>query len=227
MAFTVTEMLKMNAIPEKFIAKKVIIREEDRKMILEEKKRGHGVIFAGAHIGNWEAYAAALGYAFAGNLPMVAIAKRIYYEGYNRMLVQLRSRCSVETMFRDEPFMQVARHLKKGGVMGVLTDQDIDSIPGIFVDFFGHQAFTSAVQSKLSLITGATIIPAFLVREGRYLRLIVYKPIHSDKIKDKDSEVLRITQEIASISEQVIRRYPEQWTWMHRRWKTQPGDLDD
>jgi Kdo2-lipid IVA lauroyltransferase/acyltransferase len=184
-------------------------------------------MFSSAHIGNWEALAAYLGYAFSEDLPMVVIAKRIYYEGYNKMLVELRERFSVETIYRDEPFMQVVRHLKKGGCVGILTDQDISSIPGIFVTFFGQKTFTSDAQAKIALITGASIIPTFLVREGQHLRFIIDKPIHSDRTKDKDSEVLRITQEITSATERVIRRYPDQWAWMHRRWKTQPEDLND
>jgi KDO2-lipid IV(A) lauroyltransferase len=227
LAFTVTEMLKMNVRSIKFVSEKVLIRDEDRKTVLEERKRGHGVIFASAHIGNWEALAAYLGYAFAGDQPMVVIAKRIYYEGYNKMLVELRERLSVKTIYRDESFMQVARHLKKGGCLGIVTDQDISSIPGVFVTFFGHETFTPDAPAKLSLITGASIIPAFIVREERGLRFVIDKPIHSDGTKDRDSEALRITQEIASATERIIRRYPDQWAWMHRRWKTQPEDLSD
>jgi len=224
-AWAMTEMMKMNGSTIKFITDKVLITDEDHKMVMEQKQKNCGVIFSSAHIGNWEALAAYLYFTFCDGNPFVVVAKRIYFEGYNSVLVRLRERFSVKTAYRDDSFLGVVRHLKKGGNIGILTDQDVSSIPGIFIKFFGHEALTSDAQAKLALLTGASIIPTFLVREGHHLRFVIDKPIHANKAKDKDGEVVRITQEIADATERVIRRYPDQWAWMHRRWKTRPEDL--
>lgn len=188
-------------------------------------KKENGVIFVAAHIGNWELMAAYVANNICGDVPVTVIGRRIYYERYNKVLVDLRKRFGVETVYRDSSFKSIVRTLKRGECVGILPDQDVDSIPGIFVDFFGKPAYTTDSPARLAYMTGAVIVPAFMVRDKDVYRLFMDEPIEFNRDNDKDAEIRAITQKLSSIIEKYVRQNPEQWGWMHNRWKTKQDAL--
>ncbi len=191
------------------------------KDILQE---GRGLIIMTAHFGNWELLAGVFGLQdFRG----AVVGRRIYYEPYNRWIVGLRNAVGIRTIYQHEAVRQIHAHLKAGEIVGLLPDQDRDSVRGIFVDFFGRPAYTSVAPVKIAMATGAPILPAFMVRmPGNRYKLLLGNLIRP-KIEggDRTASIRKYTEAWVKDFEEVIRRYPEQWGWMHDRWKTKPEEV--
>ncbi|MBP9865004.1 MAG: lysophospholipid acyltransferase family protein [Candidatus Omnitrophica bacterium] len=181
---------------------------------------GKGLIAITAHIGNWELLAGAFGLmGFRG----AVIARKIYYEPYNRWIVGLRQSIGVPTIYREGASREILKVLGRGEVIGIVPDQDIDSLRGVFVDFFGRPAYTPVAPVRLALQFGTPILPNFLIRQkdGRYKIILgdVIRPSQGDR---SEASVTLATAQWMRSFEEVIRQYPDQWGWMHDRWKTQP-----
>jgi len=188
------------------------------KDILQE---GKGLIIMTAHLGNWELLA---GIFCLQGFSGAVIGRRIYYEPYNRWIVGLRDSVRVRTIYQNQAVREVYKFLKSGGIIGLLPDQDRDSVRGIFVDFFGTPANTTVAPVKFSMSSGAPILPAFMVRmPGDRYKLLLGDLIRP-KIEqgDRAASIRKYTEAWMKDFEKVIRQYPEQWGWMHDRWKTRP-----
>ena len=179
--------------------------------------RGRGVVMLSAHLGNWEYLAAYFGML---GLPGGVIARRLRYPEYEQFLLELRRAKGVETLDRSNSFQDLVRRLRANQCIGILPDQDIDSIEGVFVDFFGRPAYTPVGPVALALVSGAVILPSYTVREGARHRIIVEEPLELTASGDRQRDLVENTQRWSRITESYIRRYPDQWAWMHRRWKT-------
>jgi KDO2-lipid IV(A) lauroyltransferase len=182
-------------------------------------ERGNGAIVLTGHFGNWEllaSYFRFLGY------PGVLVGRRIYYEPYNRVLVSLRKSALVTTIYRDESPRKILTELKENHIVGISADQDIDSLEGLFVPFFGEPAWTPIGPAKMALASGTPIVPAFMLHEGSGYRLFVEEPIWPTQEGSKEERLRRMTEAWSQVVERYIRQYPNQWVWMHNRWKTKP-----
>lgn len=219
LAETAAEFLCFSKIRLEDIERLADVREAE-KAYQELLAEGNGLISLTAHIGNWELLAGIFGLK---GYPGAVLGRRIYYEPYNRWIVALRQKAGVVTLYRDDPPKEILKRLKRNEIIGILPDQDIDSLPGIFVDFLGRPAYTIVAPAKMSLASGAPILPNFLIRTetGNY-QLVLGKVIRPLQGQGRDEEVKRITFEWMKACESVILEYPEQWAWMHARWKTQP-----
>jgi KDO2-lipid IV(A) lauroyltransferase len=185
--------------------------------------RGNGVIMVTGHLGNWELLPVCLReLGFEGGV----LARRLRYPEYESFLIKLRGARGIPTFARGS-IKEVAKLLRANQIVGVLTDQDTNSLEGVFVEFFGHPAYTPVGPSALSMITGSPILPCFVVREGARFRLVIEPPVAVPPLEDRARTLTAMTQAWSRTIESYIRRYPDQWVWMHRRWKTQPatGDL--
>lgn len=184
---------------------------------------GKGLIALTSHLGNWEL----LGGIFTmKGFKGKAIAKEIYYAPYNRWVESLRASLKIQTIYREQASREILTWLSEGGLIGILPDQDISSLKGVFVDFFGQPAFTPVSPVRLSLTSGAPILPVFLVRlpNDRY-QIVMGDVIRPVITTTRDAAVLEYTKQWMASCEKVIRQYPEQWVWIHERWKTQPSDI--
>jgi Kdo2-lipid IVA lauroyltransferase/acyltransferase len=185
---------------------------------------GKGLLSITAHIGNWELLGGFV--AFSG-YPLSVLARRIYYEPYNKWIVGIRSGLKMKTIYRDDSSRQILKILERNEIVGLLPDQDMDRLKGIFVPFFGRPAYTAIAPVRLSITSGAPILPNFLVRtKGDRYRVLMGKPIRPIPGVSRDEAVQRMTEDWMSQFEKVIREYPEQWGWMHNRWKTQIADKE-
>lgn len=179
--------------------------------------RGKGAIILTGHIGNWELLASY--FRFFG-YPGCLVGRRIYYEPYNRVLVSLRKSALVTTVYRDESPRKVLAELKANHVVGMSADQDIDNLEGVFVSFFGKPAWTPTGPAKVALASGAAIVPAFMIHEKDYYRLFIEDPIWPVKNESKEEAIRLMTEAWSQVVEHYVRLYPDQWVWMHNRWKT-------
>ena len=178
---------------------------------------GKGTIILTGHFGNWELLAVmirVLGY------PGAAIGRRIYFHKYDAFLNYLRRTHDVNVIYRDDSPKKILRVLKSNRIIGILADQDVDSVDGVFVSFFGKEAYTPSAPVLLARASGAAIIPSFIIRHNGKHTLIFGDPVQLEDTGDKEKDLVSNTQKWSDIVESYIRRYPEQWVWMHRRWKT-------
>ena len=180
---------------------------------------GYGVLIVSGHLGNWELiplYLRSLG--FEGEV----LARRLRYPEYEQFLIRMRDRFGMKTLMRGS-LKDVAKLLRDNKIVGLLPDQDTDSLDGIFIDFLGRLAYTPVGPAALSVMTGAPIVPVFNVREGTHFRLIVEQPLYAPQGVDRMEAIRQLTQAWSDVLASYIRRYPDHWVWMHRRWKTKPS----
>ncbi len=182
-------------------------------------RNGKGIVVAIAHFGNWEIMG---GYTALKGYPCTVIARKIYFEKYDQLLVGLRTKLKMETIYRDESPRAMLGVLRKNRLLGFVVDQDVETIEGVFVDFFGRPAFTPTAPVRFAMTSGAPLIPVFIIREGMRHKMIVEPPIALQVSGDKENDILVNTQRWVSVQEKYIRRYPHLWVWNHKRWKTKP-----
>ncbi len=219
MALTAAEILRFSKLDQKK-ALECIDAGEAFKVYDSVLAEGKGLISVTAHLGNWELLAGMFG---LNGYPGAVLARRIYYEPYNRWIVGLRAGMKVPPIYRDESSKEILKRLGRGEIIGLLPDQDIDSLKGIFVPFFGKPAYTPVAPARLSLASGAPILPNFMVRTAydRY-RIILGELIRPMTDVPRDEALRIMTENWMNQFEKVIRAYPDQWVWIHNRWKTQP-----
>jgi Kdo2-lipid IVA lauroyltransferase/acyltransferase len=182
-------------------------------------RAGSGGIFVSGHIGNWElapAYGAKRGYT------VHVVAKRIYLEALNQKLVEMREKMGVKTIYRDVSMRPMIRCLQRNEFLGIVPDQDVRRIGGIFVDFFGQPAYTPVGPALLALASGAPILMVRDIRKGHRHLIIFDPPLYADRRAPREEEVKRLVIHFTQRLEEFIREHPDQWVWTHRRWKTQP-----
>lgn len=177
-----------------------------------------GFIVLSAHFGNWELLA---GYFGLKRYPVNVLARKLRYEKYDAWVNGLRKGLGVNVIMRDESAKAILRLLKEGQSIAILADQDISSLDGVFVDFFGRKAFTPSAPVILALATAVPIIPMFIVREKGTHTIHVEEPLELEITGNKDADIMANTQKWSKVIESYIRKYPSQWVWFHERWKTQ------
>ena len=114
------------------------------------------------------------------------------------------------------------RHLQKNQSLGIVPDQDVRRIGGIFVDFFGQPAYTPVGPALLALASGAPILMVRDIRKGQHHLLTFDPPFYADRRAPREEEVRRLVTRYTKRLEEFIREHPDQWVWFHRRWRTQP-----
>lgn len=188
--------------------------------------QGRGVILIGSHFGNWELICPVLVMKL-GVPEITVVGRRIYFDKYNELIVRARREKGVRTFYRDDPPRRILGALKQNQVVGLVPDQDVDSVDGIFVNFFGRPAYTPTGPARLARAARAVLIPCFMIRQGSRYRFEICDPIEVDMARGKDEAIREATEGWSRVVEDTIRRYPEQWAWMHRRWKTQENAPKD
>lgn len=179
--------------------------------------QGSGVLVITGHIGNWELLAA---YYAIRAYDGAVVARRSRFERNNELLMRSRASVGVETIYRDQSPKLILGVLKRKGILGMLADQDVDSVEGIFIPFFGHEAYTPVAPAKIAIASKTPIVPAFMIRDGLKYKLYMEEPIHPNPHNSKEDEIKRITRQWSDLVERYIKRFPDQWVWMHPRWKT-------
>jgi KDO2-lipid IV(A) lauroyltransferase len=184
---------------------------------------GKGVLIMGAHLGNWEAVVKPLA-LYRGDLHIVG--RPADNPHLNREMLRLRERFDSKTIDKHNAARRMLRVLHANEKVGILIDQRVLPREGIPVPFFGRPAWTTPVLAKLSMRTGAPVVPtyAFAAPNGRY-RVEFHAPIRPSAGGEGATEeetVARLTQLYLDHVEAAIRLCPEQWLWLHDRWKNAP-----
>jgi KDO2-lipid IV(A) lauroyltransferase len=184
--------------------------------------KGKGVLVLAAHMGNWEV---GLSGAAANGVDTHAVTKEIKGQLGQYVADRMRYSHGVRTIPRRDSIRDILRVLKKGGALGFVLDQNMTSDEGIFVDFFGRPACTMPGLAVLAQRSGAPVIPVQFWRDndGVHHHIRFLPEVEWEEASDnRDENVHHNTQRYTKILEDLIRQHPEQWLWMHRRWRTQP-----
>ncbi len=200
-----------------------LIEVEGLEHFDEALSRGKGVVSVTAHIGNWEL--AGMVMARKG-YPITAIAREINNEGINRLMMEIHQEYGIETILRKNDWgtlKRITQVLRDNRLLAVLIDQDA-RVPGVFVDFFGKPARTPSGPVAMALTTGAALVTGFIVRETDDRHRLIIKPVPLKKVGKRGENIIYNTWVLTQMVEEIIRRYPDQWVWMHRRWKRQPKE---
>lgn len=186
----------------------------------EARSRGKGVVYVTGHIGNWEL----MGAAIAASASVSVIAAPIEPEAVNALIVALRTRLGVRTILRSRPgaAKELIRVFRENRVLGILIDQDTD-VEGAFADFFGIRAWTPTAAAQMAIKFDAPVIFGYIHRgpDDRH-RISINGPLELVRTGDDDEDIKVNTALFTTMIEQAIRIHPEQWVWMHRRWRRQP-----
>ncbi|MBD3170457.1 MAG: hypothetical protein GF307_13315 [candidate division Zixibacteria bacterium] len=187
-------------------------------------EKGRGIVAITGHISNFELIAAWFGQS---GYKSSAIGRRLYDTRFNRMLVDNREKMRVVNIDSEEHIKVFLKILREGYAVGVLIDQDSTRYRGIFVEFFGKAAYTPVGPVLIARKAKAAVVPIIIVRgePGKY-KMKVYPEIEFDHSISQDDDIHRVLQKCTGILEKSIAENPEQWVWMHRRWKTRPEDLE-
>ena len=188
---------------------------------------GRGVLALTAHTGNFELLARLLG--SVGGRRVVLFHRRMANPFVGALLLRQRAAANVGTLGRGIVVREAVRVLKRGEILVVPLDQNQTRKRGVFVDLFGHPACTSTLLARLSIATGLPVQPCFAVWDGDDLLPLMGDPIYPPSVAANDDRaraVHQLTQDYTQAIEALVRRYPSQWNWAHRRWKTRPTLAD-
>lgn len=182
------------------------------------ESQGRGVFFLSAHLGQWEIAAYPPG-LYGG--PLHVVGRPLDNPRLNRELERLRARFGNELIPKRGAARGMLQAMRKKGRVGILIDQRVQADEGIEVPFFGRPAVTSPLLARLVLRTGAPVVPIFGYAEpgGRY-RFVAREPLEAPAETEETPEILHdLTARYLEVTQREIRRRPELWMWMHRRWK--------
>jgi KDO2-lipid IV(A) lauroyltransferase len=183
---------------------------------IDAKRRGQGILVATAHLGNWELS------AFAHALltePMSVMVRPLDNPMLDKLVESRRAMSGNRLILKRDAARLVIRALKNNEAVGILVDQNTAASEGVFVDFFGKRACAGSAFVKLAHHSGAAVVPGFALWDKSRDRYVLrfYPEVALTGNVERD------TQRIHAIIESVIREYPDQWMWIHRRWKTRPN----
>ena len=193
------------------------IRYEGLENFTNAMARGRGVLVATAHLGNWELSAFAHAWMTA---PMSIVVRPLDNAWLDRIVERRRALSGNRLITKKEAARAILRALQTGEAVGILIDQNVVPAEGVFIDFFGRKACAGTAFVKFAHHSGAPVVPGFALweeKESRYV-LRFYPEI------EMTGDVQADTQRVHTFLEGVIRQYPDQWLWIHRRWKTRPPE---
>lgn len=182
-------------------------------------EKGKGVLVLTAHFGNWELLTV-IGKIIKFTINIVV--RPLDFKPLDQFIFNLRTRFGGKIIPKERSIHTIIRSLHRGEIVVLLMDQNVDWYEGVFVDFMGHRACTSKGLALLALKTGVPVIPVFMVREKSGFRAEFGPEIVTVKSGDRQKDIENNTQEYNKVIENCIRRYPDQWFWVHQRWKTKP-----
>ena len=188
---------------------------------LEGLRRGRGVIFMTAHFGAWEL--SSFAHAVYG-YPLRFVVRPIDNTRVERLISTYRTRSGNIPIERRSAARDILKALRQNEAVGILFDQNTTRSEGVFAEFFGIPAATTPALALFALRTGAAVVPGFLIWDAslRKHRLRLDPPVQLIETGNLDHDVLENTKIFNKILEAYIRAYPDQWLWIHRRWKTRP-----
>lgn len=195
---------------------KQLVEVEGENTFQRAYSQGKGLLTITGHIGCFELIAP---YFNQKGYETVVIGRELYDKRLDRILVENREESGVQNIPNSSSVKEIIRTLKEGKALGVLIDQNSHKVRNVKVRFFGKMVNAPVGPALIALKTGSPIVPLAIVRNSKYTyRIIVGQKLEPKVTEDKEKEAVRLTQGCTLFLEQIIRKYPAQWVWMHNRW---------
>lgn len=199
-----------------------IVILDGHENFLEGRRRGKGVLYLTGHIGGWEL--SSFAHALYG-YPLHYMARPLDNQGLDVLVNRYRCGSGNLPIFKNESARTMLKILKDSGTIGILADQNTLPAEGVFVDFFGKLACATTGIARVALHTGAAVVPGFAYWDESIQKycLRFEPPVELIRTGDTERDVFENTQRFTKVLEEIIRKYPDQWVWVHARWKTRPA----
>jgi KDO2-lipid IV(A) lauroyltransferase len=218
LAIVAAEFFDILSITKDNISDWMEFEGRDRENYEKAHAKNKGIIFFTGHFGNWEFLPVACAILYQ---PINIVYREMDDPVIREMGDRVRRHSGTQLIPKGGAARRLLRFLSRNENIGILADQNVSWREGVFVDFFGRPASTTSGLAAIALQTGAPVLPAFSYRmkDGRY-RLFVWQEVEIIRTGDYDRDILENTQHFTNIIEEMIRKHPEQWFWLHQRWKT-------
>ncbi len=199
-----------------------VMRYEGLQHYLNAKQAGKGVLVLTGHLGAWEL--SSFLHSLLGH-PMGMVIRRLDNPLLDRLVNGIRCQHGNRVLHKDDFARGLLHAMARGEAVGILMDTNMTPPQGVFVPFFGVEACTASGLARIARKTGAAVIPGFLLWDDREQRYILHfgERLQLHQSADAEQDALQNTALFAQVTEGYIRKYPEQWLWLHRRWKTRPA----
>jgi KDO2-lipid IV(A) lauroyltransferase len=183
--------------------------------------RRKGVLFLTAHLGAWEL--SAFAHSLQGH-PLSIVMRSLDNPRVDRLIQSYRTMHGNRTVDKDDFVRGLLAAMRNGETVGILMDTNMTPPQGVFVDFFGIPAYTASGLARIALRTDAAVIPGFTVWDAKLRKYILrFDPaVELVRSDDIERDIVANTAQFTKVIEEYVRRYPDQWLWLHRRWKTRP-----
>jgi KDO2-lipid IV(A) lauroyltransferase len=216
LGITITEILQMTCLSKEEILGKARLHGVNN--LIEALREGQGAILISAHLGNWEM--GALVAPLYLDTPITAVARKLRFEFINDLILNLRTRFGCKVIDKEEALPQMRKALRQGEILGILIDQGTRSSESVGITFFGHRVRATPAAALLALRCKSPVVPIFCVRDAAgKLNLIIEPPLKLVRTRDLRADLITNTQIMTDVIERAVRKYPEQWFWVHKRWK--------
>jgi KDO2-lipid IV(A) lauroyltransferase len=199
------------------------IRFDGLENLRQAMKKEKGVLVLTGHLGSWELLVAAIGVL---GYPASIVYRPFDFRPLDSFFHKFRGRFRARLLPKYGAAKGILKALRRKELVGILLDQNAGRAQGVFVDFFGKTACTNRGLALMAQRTGAPVVPVFLVREGCGYRMDAGPEVGWIATGDPADDISVNTRRYNQVLESYIRRYPEQWFWVHRRWKTRPAQID-
>lgn len=219
--YLLKDFINNQNITKEELLKKVTIHNEH--FYKQAKAYGKGIIFQTAHYGNWELISLCMGAVYG---PLSVIGRNLDSAKMNEILQNNREQFNVTLLEKNGALRGMIKALKQNHNVGLLVDQNTSENEGILIDFFGKEARHTPSAALLSRKMKTPILPVFITtKDYEHFDITFYEPIITEKSENTEKDILESVQKQATITQKVIEQKPDEWFWLHRRWKNQYANI--
>lgn len=217
----VAEFCHLEALTPETVGRYVRIEDPEtwRRAVIGRER---GVVVLTGHFGNWELLAYAQG--LFGD-PVTLVHRPLRNPMVDAVISRIRARAGTQAIKKKAAAKEALRALRARGLVVIPADQNQTRSYGVFVDFFGFPASTTPGAARLAMMTGAPVLPVFLVREGETdrHRIVILPEVEMAQTGDRHADIITNTQRCTAVIERMLREHPDHWIWFHKRWRTRPA----
>ena len=219
--YNMRDFVENQGISKEELLQKVTIHNEH--FYTEAKKEGKGVIFLTAHYGNWELLPLCMGATYG---KLWGVGRNLDSKKMNAVLQKNRNQFNVHMLEKAGAIRGLLKALKNGENVGLLVDQNTSEKEGILINFFGKLARHTPSVALISRKTATPIVPAYITtNDYKSYHITFYEPIFTEKTDNSEEDIRKSVQAQADITQKIIEKKPNEWFWLHRRWKNQYEEL--